>query len=167
MEISLLCGRTLFSKDVTLWHITEEFVIDSVLKCYSASFLPYSKEKHKDFPSSRSSQLIALPVSCNHSLRVLRVFCWVFFCLQEQISQGCLIYFTPHAQSSCCSFQINLSSWWKCAQPPEVCSFKSNHLPQRVWCKRGELLVHSERSLLFRMLRKVALNALSVHQNCY
>lgn len=95
MEISLLCGRTLFSKDVTLWHITEEFVIDSVLKCYSASFLPYSKEKHKHFPSSRSSQLIALPVSCNHSLRVLRVFCWVFFLSVGANLLGMLNLFYP------------------------------------------------------------------------
>lgn len=83
MEISPLCGRTLFSKDETLWHIKEEFVIDSVLKYYSASSLPYSQEKHKHSPSSRSSQLIARSqFSCNHSLRVCKGF---FVCRNKSL----------------------------------------------------------------------------------
>lgn len=64
MEISPLCGRTLLSEDEALWNIKEEFVIDSVWKYYSASSLPYSQEKHKCFPFSGSSQLVAL-FQCN------------------------------------------------------------------------------------------------------
>lgn len=76
MEISPLCGRTLLSKDEALWHIKEEFVIDSVWKYYSASSLPYSQEKHKLFPFSGSSQLVALSqFSCNHGLTVYRFLC--------------------------------------------------------------------------------------------
>lgn len=83
MEISPLCGRTLFSKDETLWHIKEEFVIDSVLKYYSASSVPYSQETHKHFPSSRSSQLIACSqFSCNYSLRDFRGF---FVCRNKSL----------------------------------------------------------------------------------
>lgn len=74
MEISILCGRMLLSKDEALWHTKEEFVIDSVWKHYYASSLPCSLEKHKHFLFSGTRQLVALiQFSYNHSLTLFRV----------------------------------------------------------------------------------------------
>lgn len=96
MEISPLCGRTLFSKDETSWHIKEEFVIDSVLKYYSASSLPYSQEKHILLLQGAANSLHALSFHVTTVLEFVRVFLSVGTNLLGMLNlfyPSCLVYF--------------------------------------------------------------------------